>query len=187
MADGTVVHVCQRSPYLTGFGVMLVLCVLASGCFDAGSLPAQGTPGCHIHSSRSAAARTPSYRFLVGLAPARRITTSGAVLASTVSVETDLSASARALARRVHLDVEVCATTGVPVELAAPPSVRLTDGGVAAIKVPMMRLRAAGEDEPAHFGANVAAIGYGPIFVTIAVDGERATLLLKPGPPPSTT
>jgi hypothetical protein len=101
-----------------------------------------------------------------------------------VATEADRSA-APATASRVHLDVEICTTTGVPLALDAAPSVRLSDGSVASINVPMTRLRPVDEHEPAHFGANLAMIDYGAVVATIAVDGEQASVLLQPGSPGS--
>jgi hypothetical protein len=60
--------------------------------------------------------------------------------------------------------------------------VRLTDRGVVSLGVPIVRLRPVDEDEPAHFGANIAVIGEEPILATITVHGERAKVVLRPSP-----
>ena len=101
-------------------------------------------------------------------------------LESPVSTEaSSATAAARKAASSVHLDVEVCTTTSVPARLGSAPVVRLTDGGVASIDVPVVRLRRVDEDEPAHFGANIALPGDEPILATITVDGEQTSVLLR--------
>ncbi len=99
---------------------------------------------------------------------------------SPVSTEASSStAAATTASSRVHLDVEVCTPSGVPAELPSVPVVRLTDGGVASIDVPVMRLRRVDEDEPAHFGANIAMVGDGPLLAVVTVEGEQTSLVLR--------
>jgi len=167
--------------------VAIVLGTLVSGCFDAASPPTAGAARCHIHTVRFAAARTAHYRVQVGLAPARRINPASATLASSGSTEAKPSVAAGADSSRVHLDVDICTTTGVRLGLDAVQSVRLTDGGVASITVPVRRLRPVDGDEPAHFGANVAVIAYAPVVAAITVGGEHATVVLRQNSPSATT